>query len=56
MPTVQDPKLRDARKRGIMLEAMSSWILLMAGGDIAVMRHPEAIALVRGMISSLATG
>ncbi len=56
MPTEQDPKLGDARKRGIMLEAMSSWILLMAGGDIAIMRHPEAIALVRGMISSLATG
>lgn len=56
MPTEQDPKLGDARKRGIMLEAMSSWILLMAGGDIAVMRHPEAIALVRGMILNLTTG
>jgi acetyl-CoA decarbonylase/synthase complex subunit delta len=40
--TEQDPKLGDARKRGIMLEAMSAWTLLMAGGDVAIMRHPEA--------------
>jgi acetyl-CoA decarbonylase/synthase, CODH/ACS complex subunit delta len=54
MPTEQDPKLGDATKRGILLEAMSAWVLLMAGGDVAVMRHPEAIKLVRGMIASLA--
>ena len=50
LPTEQDPKLGDARKRGILLEAMSAWVLLLAGGDIAIMRHPEAIKLVKGMI------
>ena len=43
----------DARKRGILLEAMSAMVLLLAGGDVLVMRHPEAIQLVRGMIAEL---
>lgn len=53
LPTEQDPKLGDARKRGILLEAMSAWVLLLAGGDIAVMRHPEAIKQVKGMIAEM---
>ena len=48
-----DPKLGDAAKRGITLEAMSATILLMAGADILVMRHPEAIKLVKEMITEL---
>jgi len=43
----------DARKRGILLEAMSAMVLLLAGGDVLVMRHPEAIKLVREMIAEL---
>ena len=54
LPTEQDPKLGDARKRGILLEAMSAWVLLLAGGDVAIMRHPEAIKLVRGMMAEMA--
>jgi acetyl-CoA decarbonylase/synthase complex subunit delta len=46
----------DARKRGILLEAMSAMVLLMAGGDVLVMRHPEAIKLVREMIAGLREG
>jgi acetyl-CoA decarbonylase/synthase, CODH/ACS complex subunit delta len=48
-----DPKFGDARKRGILLEAMSAMCLLLAGGDILVMRHPEAIKLVKEMIAEL---
>jgi acetyl-CoA decarbonylase/synthase, CODH/ACS complex subunit delta len=48
-----DPKLGDMKKRGILLEAMSAMCLLLAGGDIMVMRHPEAIKLVREMIGDL---
>jgi acetyl-CoA decarbonylase/synthase complex subunit delta len=44
----------DAKKRGILLEAMSAVVLLMAGGDVMVMRHPEAIKLVREIIAELA--
>jgi len=43
----------DAKKRGILLEAMSAMVLLLAGGDVVIMRHPEAIKLVREMIAEL---
>ena len=48
-----DPKLGDTAKRGITLEAMSAMLLLVAGADILVMRHPEAIKLIREMITDL---
>ena len=53
LPTKDEPKLGDAKKRGILLEAMSSMVLLLAGADILIMRHPEAIKLVREMITEL---
>lgn len=49
----EDPKLGDAARRGITLEAMSAMLLLVAGADILVMRHPEAIKLLREMITDL---
>ena len=51
--TDEDPNMGDAKKRGILLEAMSAMVLLLAGGDVMVMRHPEAIKLVREMITEL---
>jgi CO dehydrogenase/acetyl-CoA synthase delta subunit len=30
-------------------------VLILAGGDVMVMRHPEAIKLVREMTSELAS-
>ena len=54
IPTADDPKLGDARKRGILMEAMSAMVLLTAGGNVMIMRHPEAIKLVRQMIDQLA--
>ncbi|MBI4285898.1 MAG: acetyl-CoA decarbonylase/synthase complex subunit delta [Chloroflexi bacterium] len=49
----EDPKMGDARRRGILLEAMSAMCLLVAGANVLVMRHPEAIKLVREMIAEL---
>ena len=49
----EDPKLGNAKKRGILLEAMSTMILLMAGADVLIMRHPEAIKLVREVMTEL---
>ncbi len=43
----------DAKKRGILMEAISAMVLLLAGGDIVIMRHPEAIKLVKEMITEL---
>jgi acetyl-CoA decarbonylase/synthase complex subunit delta len=36
-----------------MLEAMSAMLLLLAGADILIMRHPEAVKLIREMITDL---
>ena len=47
------PNMGDTKKRGILLEAMSATCLLMAGADILVMRHPEAIKLVKETITEL---
>ena len=44
------PLLGDPLKRGVLLEAMTALLLLLAGGDILIMRHPDAVALVRGFV------
>jgi acetyl-CoA decarbonylase/synthase, CODH/ACS complex subunit delta len=48
-----DPKLGDSKKRGILFEAISANCLLLAGADILIMRHPDAIKLVKDMIEEL---
>ncbi len=53
IPQEEDPKMGDTSKRGILMEAISAMILLLAGGDILIMRHPEAIKLVKEMITDL---
>ena len=53
IPEKEVPGLGDAKKRGILLEAMSAMCLLVAGADILIMRHPEAIALIREMMAEL---
>ncbi len=47
------PLLGDPTKRGVLLEAMTALLFLLAGGDVLIMRHPEAIQLVRGFINDL---
>ncbi|MBL7126216.1 MAG: acetyl-CoA decarbonylase/synthase complex subunit delta [Dehalococcoidales bacterium] len=49
----EDPKMGDAKKRGILLEAMSAMCLLLTGADVLVMRHPEAIKLIKEMLAEL---
>ncbi len=51
----EDPKMGNAKNRGILLEAMSATVLLLAGADVLIMRHPEAIKLVREMMTDLTT-
>ena len=51
-----DSKMGDDKKRGILFEAMSAMCLLLAGGDVLIMRHPESIKLVNEMIAELAAG
>jgi acetyl-CoA decarbonylase/synthase complex subunit delta len=47
------PLLGNPLKRGVLLEAMTALMLLLAGGDILVMRHPDAVRLVRDYVSDL---
>jgi acetyl-CoA decarbonylase/synthase complex subunit delta len=47
------PFLGDPLKRGVLLEAMTGLLLLLSGGDILIMRHPDAVQLVRGFINDL---
>ena len=47
------PTLGDPKKRGIMMESVTAMTLLLAGADVLIMRHPESVKLVKGMISDL---
>ena len=53
-PEADDPKLGDQKKRGVLMEAATAMSLLLAGADVLVMRHPDAIAQIRTAIGSLA--
>jgi acetyl-CoA decarbonylase/synthase complex subunit delta len=49
--TAEDmPQWGPADKRGPMWEAMTAIALLQAGSDLLIMRHPDAVALVRKAI------
>ncbi|MDD4874726.1 MAG: acetyl-CoA decarbonylase/synthase complex subunit delta [Dehalococcoidales bacterium] len=54
-PIEEEPKLGDIKKCGILMEAMSAMVLLLAGADILVLRHPESMKLVKEMISDFST-
>jgi len=47
------PLLGNQKKRGILFEALTAQCLLMAGADVLIMRHPEAIGLVKESIKDL---
>jgi len=53
LPTKEDPSLGDVKKRGILMEAISAMVLLLAGADVLIMRHPDAIKLIREMMAEL---
>jgi acetyl-CoA decarbonylase/synthase complex subunit delta len=50
------PLLGDPEKRGILMEAIGAVTYLMAGSDILIMRHPEAIRLTKTFIDLLVDG
>ncbi len=55
-PVDEAPALGDPERRGILMEAVGAVTYLMAGSDILIMRHPEAVRMVRGFIDKLADG
>lgn len=50
---MEDEKMGPAKERAVAIEAVTAATLLMAGADVLVMRHPEAIAKVKELISEL---
>jgi len=47
------PQLGDQKTRGILMEAVTAASLLMAGSDLLIMRHPEAVKLAKSLIQEL---
>ncbi|MDR3090504.1 MAG: acetyl-CoA decarbonylase/synthase complex subunit delta [Desulfobulbaceae bacterium] len=51
-----EPILGDPERRGVMMESVGAVSYLMSGSNILVMRHPEAVRMVREFIKSLSGG
>jgi len=49
------PQLGDQKTRGILMEAVTAVSLLLAGSDLLILRHPDAVILVKGIIKELAS-
>ncbi|MEJ2671656.1 MAG: acetyl-CoA decarbonylase/synthase complex subunit delta [Deltaproteobacteria bacterium] len=47
------PELGDQSKRGILMEAITAVDLLLAGSDLLIMRHPEAVKMAKTIIQEL---
>lgn len=50
----EEPGLGDQKTRGVLMEAITAVSLLLAGADLLVMRHPEAVKLTKEIIQELA--
>ncbi len=51
LPT--DEMLGDQERRGIMMEAITASCMLMAGGEVMIMRHPKAVNMAKSLINGL---
>ncbi|MBN2097411.1 MAG: acetyl-CoA decarbonylase/synthase complex subunit delta [Candidatus Omnitrophica bacterium] len=52
-PQAEHPQWGPEAERGPVWEATTAVSMLVAGADILVMRHPQAVAIVRGTIEKL---
>ena len=51
LPT--DAELGDQEKRGVLIEGITASTLLLAGGELMIMRHPKAVNLTEALIDGL---
>jgi len=49
----EQPAWGAARQRGVIWETLTALSFLMAGGNLVVLRHPEALAAVRKTLAEL---
>jgi acetyl-CoA decarbonylase/synthase complex subunit delta len=50
------PTLGDPERRGVLMEAVGAVAYLMSGSNILIMRHPEAVRLVKSYIELIYKG
>ncbi|MFO7709601.1 MAG: acetyl-CoA decarbonylase/synthase complex subunit delta [Desulfobacterales bacterium] len=55
-PASEAPTLGDPERRAILMEAVGAVTYLMSGSNILIMRHPEAIRLVKNYIDLITQG
>jgi CO dehydrogenase/acetyl-CoA synthase delta subunit len=48
-----DEMIGDQETRGILMEAITASCMLMAGGELMIMRHPRAVSLTKSLINGL---
>lgn len=48
-----DEMMGDQERRGIMMEAVTASCMLMAGGEVMIMRHPKAVNMTKSLINGL---
>jgi len=48
-----NPKLGDERRRAVLMESVAAMTLSVAGADILIMRHPDAISYTKEMLQEL---
>lgn len=53
IPENIEMKLGKIKERGIMMETITATLLLLAGADIVVIRHPESAKLIKNLIEEL---
>ncbi len=55
-PVEENQLLGDPERRAILMETVGAVAYLMAGSDLLIMRHPEAVRMVRSFIDLLVDG
>ncbi len=48
-----DDQLGDQERRGVMMEALTASCLMLAGGEVLIMRHPKAINMAKSLVNGL---
>jgi methylenetetrahydrofolate reductase (NADH) len=48
-----DALIGDQENRGVLMEAVTATCMMLAGGEVLIMRHPKAIALTRSLIKGI---
>lgn len=48
-----DALIGDQERRSVMMEAITASCMMMCGGDVLIMRHPQAINLAKSLVNGL---